>query len=587
MAIYLGANELATGGGSSVGLNGISQFANVPALYTDETDSTWLKAGNLLLDPASYPNAATSKYNIDISSLAGTYATDLYQSSPRWMQFSSDGTKFFLSGFAPYVIQTFNCSTPWDISTLSYVSEIGNGASNSPNAGHWFNNDGTKWYTHNSSSRFIASYNLGTPYDLTTLSYISQTGNLTGYGDEGRGIWSNLAGTKMYYMSDNSDQIVEFTLTTPYSPSTYLAGTAPVIKSIAAQDSQPNQLFISDDGTKLYTLGNANNKVYQYSMSAYNINTLSFVRDLDISAYDTDPTALTFKEDGTKMYISGTLNDTIYEFDLGTAWNISTTTLNQSYRVGSPDNAQWGIYINSSGSKMFTTGDDTNSVLSWNIGTPWDITTSSYIESFDISAQDTSPRGIFFKPEGDRMFVIGDVNNNVNQYNLSVAFDISSSTFIQSFNLSYSAPMGLFFKEDGLKMYVVDATTDEVAQYNLSSAWDISTASFLQSYSISSLDGTARGIYFSSDGDRMFITGDNNDLIYDFDLITPWNISTSIFKQSKAAGPNAMGISFKPTGDSYYILNYNTKEVNQYNIPIGVGLLDTTNLDAQSYVRIN
>jgi hypothetical protein len=41
-------------------------------------------------------------------------------------------------------------------------------------------------------------------------------------------------------------------------------------------------------------------------------------------------------------------------------------------------------------------------------------------------------------------------------------------------------PTGVFFKPDGLKMYVIGAIGDDVNEYDLSTAWDVSTASYLQ-----------------------------------------------------------------------------------------------------------
>ncbi|GAH44234.1 unnamed protein product, partial [marine sediment metagenome] len=39
-----------------------------------------------------------------------------------------------------------------------------------------------------------------------------------------------------------------------------------------------------------------------------------------------------------------------------------------------------------------------------------------------------------------------------------------------------TVPIGVFFKPDGLKMYVVGTSADSVLQYALSTAWDVSTA---------------------------------------------------------------------------------------------------------------
>ena len=35
---------------------------------------------------------------------------------------------------------------------------------------------------------------------------------------------------------------------------------------------------------------------------------------------------------------------------------------------------------------------------------------------FDVSAQDTTPRGIAFNNDGTKMFVVGDTENDINEY---------------------------------------------------------------------------------------------------------------------------------------------------------------------------
>ena len=47
--------------------------------------------------------------------------------------------------------------------------------------------------------------------------------------------------------------------------------------------------------------------------------------------------------------------------------------------------------------------------------------------SFSIAAQDASPNGIVFNNDGTKMFVMGANDRDVNEYNLSTAFDVSTA----------------------------------------------------------------------------------------------------------------------------------------------------------------
>ena len=83
------------------------------------------------------------------------------------------------------------------------------------------------------------------------------------------------------------------------------------------------------------------------------------------------------------------------------------------------------------------------------------------------------------------MYIIGDAGNDINEYNLSNAFDISSASFAgnsELFNVSTyggeTQPQSLAFNNDGTKMFVVGWSLDRVLEYNLSIAFDVSSATY-------------------------------------------------------------------------------------------------------------
>ena len=51
---------------------------------------------------------------------------------------------------------------------------------------------------------------------------------------------------------------------------------------------------------------------------------------------------------------------------------------------------------------------------------PWcDASTASYDSvSFDVGSQESSPRGVTFKPDGTKMYLIGFSSDSVHQYSL-------------------------------------------------------------------------------------------------------------------------------------------------------------------------
>jgi sugar lactone lactonase YvrE len=67
------------------------------------------------------------------------------------------------------------------------------------------------------------------------------------------------------------------------------------------------------------------------------------------------------------------------------------------------------------------------------------------------------------------MYVIGGSGDAVNEYDLSSAWDVSTAVFLQNFSVAAqdTFPTGVFFKPDGTKMYVVGSTGDAVWSYDL------------------------------------------------------------------------------------------------------------------------
>jgi hypothetical protein len=87
-----------------------------------------------------------------------------------------------------------------------------------------------------------------------------------------------------------------------------------------------------------------------------------------------------------------------------------------------------------------------------------------------------------------KMFVLGAAGDDVNEYTLSTAWDVSSASFVDSFSVASQdeAPQDMAFSKSGMKMFIAGNNGDDVNEYTLSTAWDVSTASFVDSFSIAS-----------------------------------------------------------------------------------------------------
>ena len=176
--------------------------------------------------------------------------------------------------------------------------------------------------------------------------------------------------------------------------------------------------------------------------------------------------------------------------------------------------------------------------------------------ALDISAQDATPSGLFFKPDGTRLYITGTTDDNVDEFSLSTAWDLSTASLVQTLTGMGSNPNNLFFKSDGTKLYSV--RTAVISERTLSTAWDISTAAAEVTFSVSIFDTSPSGLFFKPDGTKVFITGVLNTSAFEFTLSTAWDISTASYSQtldlSSQPYDSPLDVKFTSDGKKMFIL---------------------------------
>ena len=250
-------------------------------------------------------------------------------------------------------------------------------------------------------------------------------------------------------------------------------------------------------------------------------------KSISIAAQETGLTGLFFSSDGTKMYVVGSTADTVFQYNLSTAWNVSTATFTtgNSLSTAAQDTAAGDIYFKPDGTAFYLLGDTNNGVYQYTIATPWVINTASYAsKAFSVTTQETSPTGIWFKPDGTAMYICGTANDNINQYSLSTAWDVTTASFVQSFYLGTQdgTPNCLVFNPTGTSFYILGTTNDNVYQYNLGTAWDVST-SLLVAYPfhVGFRENTPNGLFIDfTANDRAYVGGSTSDAVSQFNTST-------------------------------------------------------------------
>ena len=322
---------------------------------------------------------------------------------------------------------------------------------------------------------------------------------------------------------------------------------------VGNKDISPRGVFLKADGTKVYFTGGGSRQIHQYNLStAFDLGTNTYFGKVELGLRY--PGALIFKPDGTKVYfINSSSTDYVEEWDLSTAWNITTASAHATYTI----------------------------------------------------THEIYPSGLFFKPDGTRMYVTGSNDDNCIEYDLSTAWDVTTVSYSREQGTGISGyPRDVFFKTDGTKMYITEdvfgQNDNTIREYNLSTAWNVTTASFSQelqtenpAFNTNVKTSQIYGIYFKSDGTKAFYTGESQDRIAGIELSTAWDISTaswptavntsgsSFFVQTNSSYDiNQTGLYMKPDGSAFYTTCSSRRAVYRYNMSsafnIGTAIYNST-----------
>jgi DNA-binding beta-propeller fold protein YncE len=532
------------------------------------------------IKPTAYQEAVgTVVSNSEAYSLAGaSYDSKSYvltnDTSPSAIAFNNDGTKMYMLGIATDRIYSYNLSTAYDITTTpgAAASFTISGQSTVPEA-LIFNNDGTKMYVADRASLTIYQYSLSTAYQVNTASasYDSVSLDVSSQEPSGfTGISFNNDGTKLYTLGYGSDNVHQYSLSTAYDLST--ASYASISFSVASQDTIPYDIHFNNAGTRMLILGSANDSIYQYSLStAFNVSTASYDSvSFSVVGQDNQPLGITFNNDGTKMYMVGTQNDSVYQYS--TVLNTASLDLSTSSVFDYTPTSDVQVILTNPAASGTSSG--ATLLLDQAGYGGYDIANAAYDNvSFSVASEETSLQAVEFKTDGTKMYIIGAVGDDINQYSLSTAWDISTASYEKkTANLGDTIPTGLAFKPDGTKVYIVGFGNDTVYEYSLGTAWDLATisTSASASFSVATQDGTPTALAFKSDGTAMYVLGNGNDTIFQYTLSTAWNVSTASYasKSFSAASQDnqVQGMSFKPDGSELYVVGYTNDTIYKYSL---------------------
>ena len=555
------------------------------------------------------------------------------EGSPRAVFVSPDGVHLYTVGSSNGRGGRFDMSTPWDLSTASYVQLYDFGGYGST-YGLVFSPDGLNAFTLTDSNDDINGFSLTTAWDLTT---ISKDSGQFGLGAISAGSWEGLSvstdGTKLFPSLGSTVYEVRLSTAWDITTATYTAGNN-FATAYTLRGSQPIQnglQFTLQNGNKvemwntdLAYIPSGYNPVHTtastdttywtdinsmtadqaagsgnvyYAISTDDRTTWSVVDDTSGVRDIVKNNAGTWQYNSNGTYASETWTAGATNTELATlaeamegavstiGYQIASMTETASLSVSPSPRA---IRFNSNGTKMFYFGG--NYVYEYALSSAYTVSSASLTTSYDVSGTVGGPVHFDFKSDGSKLYVLGYNAKTVYQFSLSTPFSVASGVTYDSVSFSVSSqesdPYGLRFSPDGSRMYIAGTSGDDINEYALSSAWVVSSASFTAAFSVASEDTTPYGLDFNADGTKMFVVGSQNDSIYQYSLSSAYTVSTASYDSvsfstaSQTSDPN--GVTFIPNGGSLFVAGEGSGKIVQY-LSSSSGYpnkMDKTQLDA-------
>ncbi len=541
-SIQTNAQSLSYSGTNSFNITSPTHLNNsiIPSLERTPTGMTFGDSGNKFYMVGGAGDvvvqyALSTAYDFSSRGTVESYIrVNSEETVPQDVAFNNDGTRMYIVGNQGDDITEYSLSTAWNVSTATFTdvfdarTAIENllGATNGDLlTGMAFNDDGSKLYISDRRSDDVFEFDLSTNYDVSTAGAVVNNMPITGETNV-RAIAFNNDGTELYVTGSQGDDVNTFPLSVAYDLSS--AGTSSAATLPSSPEGNPQAILLNDDGTTFYIAGSVDDEIKEYSLSvAYDFSsTITFITANGFPSVEIAPHGMVFNNDGTKLFVAGDQLNVVSEIALSTPYDINTGTYTTGLYVATEETQIKGLAFNNTGTTLYIIGNNGDEINGYDLSSAYDLSstiTTTTGSPFDISTEDNNPSDLFFNNDGTKLYVLGNTGNDLNQYSLSPAYDLTDATAANldiAFPLNNvsglvidSAPLGMAFNNDGSKLYIAGNAGNDINEITLSNNFDLSTGTITNTntFSVSSEEATITDVIFNADGSKFFICGTNGD----------------------------------------------------------------------------
>lgn len=217
------------------------------------------------------------------------------------------------------------------------------------------------------------------------------------------------------------------------------------------------------------------------------------------------------------------------------------------------------------------------------VGAAFDVSRAVYAgdpETFSFTNEEQHAFSLEFTPDGFKMFVMGFYQKRIFEYHLDKAFDVSTATYAgdgETFHVfPYEVnPRSIAFNTQGDKMFMLGSQKDLVFEFILSSPYDVSSAVFSgdrRTFNVKPQGNFPYSMSFNNEGTKLFVAEMRSASIYEYYLSKPFDVSTvsyagdaekfSIDIQDRSA----VSLKFNLDGSRMFVLGNEGKDINEYTL---------------------
>lgn len=203
---------------------------------------------------------------------------------------------------------------------------------------------------------------------------------------------------------------------------------------------------------------------------------------------------------------------------------------------------------------------------SWPTPIEYTITWSTTVGSY-TPPNFSDLQGFFISPDGLNAYVTfwNNFNGRMAQYSLSTPWDISTAS--QTQYISLIKPNWFCFSNDGVYMFYSTEDWNEIRRYTLSTPRDISTASLDSGQSLAVPSSFAPNVCVSDDGEYIYFWIDDTASIYQYELTTPFDLTTATNQKTTSTTTGGMNVQIKNNGKYLYMAHsISSTPVKQYEL---------------------